>query len=180
MDYQDFDYNIKILSVGEYGVGKTSLLFCFNDDKFPNCNHPTIGTEYKMKLLDFENKIIRVELWDIEAGDIYAYKNPVTRYFKGVHGILIVYDISEKYTFNEIDHWINQIRTKASPDVRLILVGNKYDKPERKVKEEEGKKKADELGIKYFETSAKTGYNVKDAYNFLIKDIIDNHKNFKI
>ena len=67
----------------------------------------------------------------------------------------------------------------AHKKVRLVLVGNKCDLSNRRITEEEGKKLADELGAKFFETSAKTGYNVNEAYNFLIRDIFDNYKDFE-
>ena len=177
MSNKNYDYLFKILTVGEFNVGKTSLILRFINDTFIETYMPTIGVDFFYKILDIENKIIAAQIWDFYSSE--QFKRLPLGYYRNVLGIIIAYDITEIKSFEKLKNWINDIKMYAHKKVRLVLVGNKCDLSNRRITEEEGKKLADELGAKFFETSAKTGYNVNEAYNFLIRDIFDNYKDFE-
>ena len=177
MSNKNYDYLFKILTVGEFNVGKTSLILRFINDTFIETYMPTIGVDFFYKILDIENKIIAAQIWDFYSSE--QFKRLPLSYYRNVLGIIIAYDITEIKSFEKLKNWINDIKMYAHKKVRLVLVGNKCDLSNRRITEEEGKKLADELDAKFFETSAKTGYNVNEAYNFLIRDIFNNYKDFE-
>ena len=177
MSNKNYDYLFKILTVGEFNVGKTSLILRFINDTFIETYMPTIGVDFFYKILDIENKIIAAQIWDFYSSE--QFKRLPLGYYRNVLGIIIAYDITEIKSFEKLKNWINDIKMYAHKKVRLVLIGNKCDLSNRRITEEEGKKLADELGAKFFETSAKTGYNVNEAYNFLIRDIFNNYKDFE-
>ena len=178
MSTQGYDYELKIVTLGESGIGKTSLINRFTYDTFEILS-TTINGEFYNKLLDIENKIIIIQLWDICGSE--RFKRVIPNFYRNASGAVVAYDISDKWSFDQVKFWIKEVKAYSNTETNIVIVGTKCDILDREVKvtEEEGKKLADELGVKYFETSAKTGYNVNEAYNFLIKEIIDNFKNFE-
>ena len=176
---RDYDHIFKIITLGESGIGKTSLIKRFAHDIFEENHLASIGLDFLIKVLDIENKIIKIQLWDICGSE--RFKTVIPSYYRNADGAIVAYDISYKRSFDRVKLWINGIKKYSNKETNIVIVGNKcdFDILDREVTEEEGKKLADELGVKYFETSAKTGYNVNEAYNFLIKDIIDNYKDFE-
>ena len=178
MSTQGYDYAFKIVTLGESGIGKTSLINRFTYDTFEILS-TTINGEFYDKLLDIENKITKIQLWDICGSEIFKRVYP--SFYRKANGAVVAYDISYKWSFDQVKFWIKEVKAYSNTETNIVIVGTKCDILDREVKvtEEEGKKLADELGVKYFETSAKTGYNVNEAYNFLIKEIIDNFKNFE-
>ena len=178
MEEKNYDYLFKILVIGDYEVGKTSLITRFSQDIFSEDNFLTIAIDFKTKIIEIDNKLIKVALWDPCSGS-ERFLHPLNSHYRGSHGIVINYDITDKQKFINLRKWIDEILKKAPLETRMILIGNKYDlSNERKVTEEEGKKLADEFGMLFFETSAKTGYNVNFAIETLIEDIIKHYKNF--
>ena len=176
MSTQGYDYAFKIVTLGESGIGKTSLINRFTYDTFEILS-TTINGEFYNKLLDIENKIIIIQLWDICGSE--RFRRVIPNFYRNASGAVVAYDISDKWSFDQVKTWIEDVKAYSNTEINIVIVGTKYDRLDRKVTEEEGKKLADELGVRYFETSAKTGYNVNEAYNFLIKEIIDNFKNFE-
>ena len=178
MSTQGNDYAFKIVTLGESGIGKTSLINRFTYDTFEILS-TTINGEFYNKLLDIENKIIIIQLWDICGSE--RFRRVIPNFYRNASGAVVAYDIFNKWSFDQVKFWIKEVKAYSNTETNIVIVGTKCDILDREVKvtEEEGKKLADELGVKYFETSAKTGYNVNEAYNFLIKEIIDNFKNFE-
>ena len=174
---QDYDHIFKIITLGDSGIGKTSLITRFAHDIFEENHLASIGFEFLIKVLDIENKIIKIQLWDICGSERFKTVSP--SYYRRTNGAIVAYDISDKRSFDQVKFWIKEVKAYSNTETNIVIVGTKCDILDREVTEEEGKKLADELGVKYFETSAKTGYNVNEAYNFLIKEIIDNFKNFE-
>ena len=174
---RDYDHIFKIITLGESGIGKTSLITRFAHDIFEENRVPTIVVDFLIKVLDIENKIIKIQLWDICGSEQFKIISPF--YYSGADGAIVAYDISYKRSFDRVKFWVNEVKKHPEIKTNVVIVGTKCDILDREVTEEEGKKLADELGVKYFETSAKTGYNVNEAYNFLIKNIIDKYKNYE-
>ena len=171
-----YDYVFKIVTLGESGIGKTSLINRFTYDTF-EIQSTTINNSICYKHLDIENKIIKIQLWDICGSE--RFRRVIPNFYRNASGAVVAYDISDEWSFDQVKTWIEDVKAYSNTEINIVIVGTKCDILDREVTEEEGKKLADELGVKYFETSAKTGYNVNEAYNFLIRDIFDNYKDFE-
>ena len=176
MAQNNYDYTLKILVIGDYMVGKTSLIQRFIKGTFLGLIPATITLDFENKIIKKDDKLIKVQTWDAcRPND--RFRIIYNSIYRGIHGIIITYDITDKNSFIDLRKWFDEILRNAPFDTRIILIGNKYDlSNERKVTEEEGKKFADEFGMLFFETSAKTGYNVNFAFEILIEDIIKHCK----
>ena len=162
---------IKILIVGEPGVGKSNFISRFIDNKFMSTNLSTVCFNSNYKTLNFGNKNIIVQLWD-SAGK-FAYKSITQSLFNRVHGIIILYDITNLKSFKYVEKWINFIE-EENKKIIYNIAGNKCDLNEsRQVDENEGKKLGNKYGINFIETSAKMNINITECINNLVKKIID-------
>lgn len=166
----DYDYLFKILLIGNSGVGKSSLLLRFADDTFTDNFMPTIGVDFKIRTLEVDGRTIKLQIWDTAGQE--RFKTITSSYYKGAHGIIVVYDITDKESFKNIDNWMNEVEKHASDNVSRILVGNKCDLDEsRQVTTDEGKELADQYNIRFMETSAKESANVEEAFTLMTKEI---------
>ena len=167
----DSDLVYKILLLGDSEVGKSCFLMRYSDNVFVENYISTIGLDYKLKYIQIESgEIIKVQLWDTAGQD--RYRTIAKNYYKGSHGILLLYDVTKKESFDNIKEWIKQIREEVSEKTIVFLVGNKIDKTEnRKVSTEEGAKLAQEYKLPFYEGSAKSGENIEDIFNALYKKI---------
>ena len=170
MSSHKYDYLFKILIIGESGVGKTCLLLRFTEDSFTTTFLTTIGIDFKIKIINLENKLIKLQIWDTAGQE--RFRTITKTYYKGAHGIILTYDVTDQDSFKNIRNWIKQIEANAQGNVKRVLVGNKCDKPDRVVTEEEGKKLADDYSMNFFETSAKTSKNVTEVFYHLTKEIL--------
>ena len=170
MSSHKYDYLFKILIIGESGVGKTCLLLRFTEDSFTTTFLTTIGIDFKIKIINLENKLIKLQIWDTAGQE--RFRTITKTYYKGAHGIILTYDVTDQDSFKNIRNWIKQIEANAQGNVKRVLVGNKCDKPDRVVTEEEGKKLADDYTMSFFETSAKTNKNVTEVFYHLTKEIL--------
>ena len=169
------DFKLKIVVVGDSGVGKTNLIKRFITNEFNQNFKATIGVEFMSKTYKINKHLFKIEIWDTAGQE--RYKSITAIYYKGSKGALIVYDTTAQSTFNNIDKWIMEIKDKTSKDIKLMIIGNKIDlKDEREVKNEEALKKADTLGIPLMETSALDATNVKEAFYYLLKEIYKDMK----
>ena len=171
MDKSPCDYLMKLIIIGDSGVGKTCFLMRFFDDKFTSSHITTIGIDFKFKIITLDGKNVKLQVWDTAGQE--RFRTITQTYYKGAMGIILVYDCSERNTFDNVKSWVKQIDQHANPGVAKVLVGNKCDVPNRKVKTEEGKKLADEYGMGFFETSAKNNINIKQTFYYLAKEIKD-------
>ncbi|KAI4300149.1 hypothetical protein L6164_033559 [Bauhinia variegata] len=167
----DYDYLIKLLLIGDSGVGKSCLLLRFSDGSFTTSFITTIGIDFKIRTIELDGKRIKLQIWDTAGQE--RFRTITTAYYRGAMGILLVYDVTDESSFNNIRNWIRNIEQHASDNVNKILVGNKADMDESKraVPTSKGQALADEYGIKFFETSAKTNLNVEEVFFSIARDI---------
>ena len=169
---------IKVMTLGNLAVGKTNFILKYTENKFQETHISTVGLDFKMKKMEINKKNYQIVLFDTAGQE--RYKSIALNVLKETHGIILMYDITNKTTFESITDWINNIKDLKGADFPLILVGNKIDlEEERKVNKEEGQKLADENKILFFETSNKTGINIQEAGLALIKKIIDKREKEK-
>ena len=165
----------KILLLGDSSVGKTCFLMRYTDNTFQEIHMSTIGLDYKLKNVQLDDgKIVKIQIWDTAGQD--RFRSITKNYYKGAHGIILIYDITNKKSFENVRNWINQIKEEVSEKVSIILVGNKIDDEEhRVVLTEDGEKIAKELGLMFFECSAKSGVNIDSTFNELVKKTVENY-----
>jgi len=165
-----YDYLIKLLLIGDSGVGKSCLLLRFCDDSFTTTFIATIGIDFKIRTIDLDGKKIKLQIWDTAGQE--RFRTITTAYYRGAMGILLVYDVTEQKSFDAIRTWVRNIEQHASDGVNQILIGNKCDATEKRViTNEKGRELANEFKIPYLETSAKNNINVEEAFVTLAKEI---------
>jgi len=165
-----YDHLFKLLIIGESGVGKTCLLLRFTDDSFTANHLTTIGIDFKIKIINLEEKLIKLQIWDTAGQE--RFRTITKTYYKGAHGIILTYDVTDENSFKNIRTWVKQIEQNAQNSVCKVLVGNKCDRDDRKVSLDEGAKLAKEFNMQFFETSAKTNYNVNETFTYLTREIL--------
>uniref|UniRef100_A0A8B9BYZ8 small monomeric GTPase n=1 Tax=Anser brachyrhynchus TaxID=132585 RepID=A0A8B9BYZ8_9AVES len=157
-----YDYLFKLLLIGDSGVGKTCLLFRFSEDAFNTTFISTIGIDFKIRTIELDGKKIKLQIWDTAGQE--RFRTITTAYYRGAMGIMLVYDITNEKSFDNIKNWIRNIEEHASSDVERMILGNKCDMNEkRQVSKEKGEKLAIDYGIKFLETSAKSSINVEEV-----------------
>ena len=167
----DTDLVYKILLLGDSEVGKSCFLMRYADNVFVENYITTIGLDYKLKYIQLDSgQVIKVQLWDTAGQD--RYRTIAKNYYKGSHGILLLYDVTKSSSFENIREWIKDIREEVYEKAIIFLIGNKIDKKDQiKIKTEEGEKLAEEFNIPFFEASAKSGENVDEIFKALYKKI---------
>jgi small GTP-binding protein len=166
----DYDYLFKILLIGDSGVGKSCLLLRFADDTYTESYISTIGVDFKIRNIEFDSKIIKLQIWDTAGQE--RFKTITQSYYRGAHGIIVVYDITDRDTFTNVEQWLIDIERYAQPNVNKFLVGNKCDiDVKREVTIEEGKDLASRFNMSFIETSAKNTTNVAIMFQQLAREI---------
>ncbi|XP_059485374.1 ras-related protein Rab-3 isoform X2 [Neocloeon triangulifer] len=169
---QNFDYMFKLLIIGNSSVGKTSFLFRYADDSFTSAFVSTVGIDFKVKTVFRHDKRVKLQIWDTAGQE--RYRTITTAYYRGAMGFILMYDITNEESFNSVQDWVTQIKTYSWDNAQVILVGNKCDmEDERVISFERGKQLAEQLGIEFFETSAKENINVKAVFERLVDIICD-------
>ena len=169
---------LKILILGDSGVGKTSILIKYINNKFDESHIATIGVDYMDKTIKYKNINVKLQIWDTAGQE--RFRNVISSYFKGAHGILLIYDITARDSFKELENWLGEVERNATPQVLKILIGNKCDLDEqRQITVDEGEAFAARNGMKFIETSAKNNTNVNEAFEALAKIMVEssNKKN---
>jgi len=152
---------VRLLTLGDSGAGKSSLLLRYTQNEYTAEYMPTIGIDFRLKTVEVEGKMVKVQVWD-------------TDYYRGAHGIALVYDVTHEASFNNIRKWIQDVHTYAEQSVNIVLIGNKCDLDQKKtVETERGQALAEEYDIKFFETSAKADINVQAAFSSLVQAVCD-------
>ena len=157
----------KVLLLGDSTVGKTCILLKYTDKIFQETHMMTIGLDYRLKVMQLQSgKEVKLQIWDTAGQD--RFRSITKNYYKGSHGIILIYDVTSLKTFENVKSWVSQIHEEISDKVVIYLVANKIDMDDlRKVTKEEGKKLAEELDVPFVETSAKTGENI----DYIFSDI---------
>ena len=172
---EEYDLMFKILLLGDSGVGKSSLLLRYTKHEFNVDMRSTIGVEFALKYLKIDNFQLKVQIWD--TAGMERYRSITSAYYKGAKGVIIVYDICREKSFENVDKWIEDFKSKADEDAVILLIGNKNDLDDkREVNKEEAELKAQKNKFAFMETSAKDNNNVDKAFETLFKEIVNNYK----
>ena len=176
----NINYVFKTIIIGDNGVGKSSILNAYINDKFSTHYSGTIGVDFEIKIEEIEDKIVKLHIWDTAGSE--KFRSIIRSYYKNCMGYVLVFDLSNEKSFNNIEGWINDVTQNCynSDIITFILVGNKSDLLKRQVSHSQAKELADKYGIEYIETSAKKNNNIKKVYRTLIKYIYDKVKSGEI
>jgi len=167
-----YDYLLKLLLIGDSGVGKTCLLFRFAEDKFNSAFISTIGIDFKIRTIDIDGKKLKLQIWDTAGQE--RFRTITTAYYRGAAGIMLVYDVTSERSFENIKNWMRNIEEHAADDVEKMIIANKADNEENRViSKERGQTLALEHNVCFFETSAKDGTNVEEAFTSIARTIKD-------
>ncbi|KAH0793911.1 ras-related protein Rab-11A [Histomonas meleagridis] len=171
-DEPEPDMLIKIILVGDSGVGKTNLLSQFARNLFNQNSKTTIGVEFATKTLEINGKIIKAQIWDTAGQE--RYRAITSSYYKGAQGAMILYDITSSISFESIPKWLSELRNNADEHIPVMIIGNKCDLDEsRSVKQQEAIQFAEQEKLLFIETSAAEATNVQEAFQQLLESIID-------
>jgi Ras-related protein Rab-14 len=158
-----YEFIFKYIVIGDVGVGKTCLLHQFTEHRFLSDSAHTIGVEFGTQIVDVFGRKVKLQIWDTAGQERFR---AVTRsYYRGAQGVLLVFDITRRRTFTHLTSWLTDARNLTNPNTVILLIGNKKDmEDQREVTFEEAKTFAEENGLIFIETSAKTGDNVEEAF----------------
>uniref|UniRef100_A0AAZ1WXW4 ZRAB1B, member RAS oncogene family a n=1 Tax=Oreochromis aureus TaxID=47969 RepID=A0AAZ1WXW4_OREAU len=150
----EYDYLFKLLLIGDSGVGKSCLLLRFADDTYTESYISTIGVDFKIRTIELDGKTIKLQIWDTAGQE--RFRTITSSYYRGAHGIIVVYDVTDQESFNNVKQWLQEIDRYASENVNKLLVGNKCDLTTKKV-------------VDY--TTAKNATNVEQAFMTMAAEI---------
>mmetsp|Transcript_16647 Transcript_16647/g.36090 ORF Transcript_16647/g.36090 Transcript_16647/m.36090 type:complete len:206 (+) Transcript_16647:61-678(+) len=174
---KDCDYLFKVLIIGDSGVGKSCLLSQFVDNAYNEQFLSTIGVDFKIRTLDVRGKAVKLHVWDTAGQE--RFRTITSSYYRGSHGIFVVYDVTDRQSFEAVQGWVREVEKYASPG-HMVLVGNKIDLPNRAVLTSEGSELADKLGVPFLETSAKSAVNVDTAFTGMAETLMDKQMASKV
>ena len=173
------DLSFKIIIIGDSGVGKSSLTLRATKNQFQEYYNATVGFEFFSLNLKMEDSIIKLQMWDTCGQEIY--RSLISSFYKNSSLAMIMYSIDNEESFRHLDYWIKEIKNNSSPDIKIILIGNKVDlEDKRVVSKEEADNFARVNGIdEVYETSAKTGFNAKTIFSKAAQILYKEHLNYK-
>ncbi|XP_034045716.1 ras-related protein Rab-26-like [Thalassophryne amazonica] len=166
-----YDIAFKVMLVGDSGVGKTCLLVRFKDGAFLAGSFiSTVGIDFRNKVLNIDGVKVKLQIWDTAGQE--RFRSVTHAYYRDAHALLLLYDVTNKTSFDNVQAWLTEIHEYAQQDVVLMLLGNKADAThERVVKREDGERLAKEFGVPFMETSGRSGLNIELAFNAVAKEL---------
>lgn len=171
---KDYDYLFKLLIIGDSGVGKSSLLLRFADNTFSGTYISTIGVDFKIRTIEIDNERVKLQIWDTAGQE--RFRTITSTYYRGAHGVIIVYDVTNGDSFHNISRWLQEIDQNCEVENK-ILVGNKNDDPSLKVVlTKDAQRVAELMKIQMFETSAKENINVEEMFLAITKMVLRTKK----
>lgn len=167
---ENYQMTVKIVLIGDSGVGKTNIMSKFLRNEFNEKSKATIGVEFGSKTFTLGENKVQAQIWDTAGQE--KYRAIANAYYRGAKGAIVVYDLTRKATFNSTDKWISDLKASGDKRMQFILVGNKCDLEEnREVLREQGEEKAKAFKCAFMETSASSGHNIENAFQSLM-DVI--------
>ena len=164
------DYKLKVVIVGDSGVGKSNLIKRFTTNEFNEHSKATVGVEFLSRSYKINDKIFKIEMWDTAGQE--RYKAITSAYYKGAKGAFVVYDITRKTSFESIDRWVNDLTAAADKKITIVVIGNKCDlEDQRQITKEQGEEKSAKLEVAFLETSALSGENLDKAFELMMNEI---------
>ena len=177
MEKESYDLLFKLILIGDSCVGKSNILLKYLKNEFDPNSRATVGVEFGTKNIIINNKKIKIQIWDTAGQE--RYRSITSAYYKGAKGALIVYDITRKCTFDNIDKWISDLKLNGDKNICIVILGNKSDLDDkREVSKGDGIKKSEMYKTAFLETSALNGDNIIKAFDEIIEQIIQNNKSF--
>ena len=177
MEKESYDLLFKLILIGDSCVGKSNILLKYLKNEFDPNSRATVGVEFGTKNIIINNKKIKIQIWDTAGQE--RYRSITSAYYKGAKGALIVYDITRKCTFDNIDKWISDLKLNGDKNICIVILGNKSDLDDkREVSKGDGIKKSEMYKTAFLETSALNGDNIGKAFDEIIEQIIQNNKIF--
>lgn len=175
MSDETYDLIYKLVIIGDSGVGKTGIMNRYLHNTFNEHSKSTIGVEFGTKKTTIDNSVIRAQIWDTAGQE--KYKSITSAYYKGAKAAVIVYDITNKLSFSNIDKWIGDIKANADKNIILLICGNKCDLGDKRVIGlDEALEKSSNNNLILFETSAKTGYNIDEVFDLISASVYKEYK----
>ena len=177
MEKESYDLLFKLILIGDSCVGKSNILLKYLKNEFDPNSRATVGVEFGTKNIIINNKKIKIQIWDTAGQE--RYRSITSAYYKGAKGALIVYDITRKCTFDNIDKCISDLKLNGDKNICIVILGNKSDLDDkREVSKGDGIKKSEMYKTAFLETSALNGDNIGKAFDEIIEQIIQNNKSF--
>ena len=177
MKINNFSVFFKILLIGDLGVGKSCVILRYVEGDFPGNIMSSIGVDFKTKQIELDDHSIKMQIWDTAGHE--KFRTITTSYYKSAQAIIILYDITQKSSFEHIRNWITEIDKFGKQGVLKVIVGNKLDlENNRKISKEDAENLALKYGVKLWEVSAKDNTNIEEMFVDTIKTLLE--KNSKI
>ncbi|KAJ1459689.1 ras family-domain-containing protein [Pelagophyceae sp. CCMP2097] len=170
MSKRDYDHLFKLVLIGDTGVGKSCLLLRFADDAFTESYISTIGVDFRFRTVKVDGKTVKLQIWDTAGQE--RFRTITSAYYRGADGIIMVYDVTNKDSFDHVSGWLTEVNRYANEGTCKLLVGNKSDMEEKAVTSLQAQEYADSLGIPFLETSAKNAQNVEEAFLTMAAELI--------
>jgi len=171
---KEYDHLFKLLIIGDSGVGKSALLLRFADNVFSTNYITTIGVDFKIRTLVVDGEKVKLQIWDTAGQE--RFRTITSTYYRGTHGVIIVYDVTNGESFANVKRWLHEIEQNCDV-VNKVLVGNKNDDPSRKVVlTTDAQRYADQMQIKLYETSAKDNINVEEMFMSITESVLHTKK----
>jgi small GTP-binding protein len=167
---------IRIIVIGDSGVGKTQMMMRYCEDSFTQITQSTVGVDFKLKVVNVDGVQYKIQIWDTAGQE--RFRNIVENYYRRAQGIILVYDVTSQNTFDALPEWLSSIDKFAPPDSPIVLCGNKSDLVST-VASETGERFANEKGLPFFLTSAANGEGIEDAFLAITRKVLESGKTTK-